>query len=688
MKLRALGLGLAVAALGCPKQPAEVPVSVTETDAAVTIHGKGVTVEVGRAAFSLEFTASGAPVTTAADSGVYFTQAGVKVPLGSLDGWTLADDRVTLLVASAAGQARVEVSFPRPGVARVALTPPAAATADYAGLRLASPRSEAVYGLIERIESSVGSSEFIPEEVGTLDRRGTVVEMQLTCSLALYTPFFQTSRGYGLYVEGTSIGHYDIAAADRDVLELKFELPPGVTSFAFDFLDGPEHDQIVDRYTALAGRPFLPPEWAFKHWRWRDEHRLAAPALLDGVPMNADLVEDITQYEALGIPVGNYTLDRPWATGDVSDLADPEEPGFGDLRFDEARFPNPQQMVDALNARGYHVFLWVGPWATGVETHAEAVDGGFLAPGSRFLIDFTKPEAVAWWKRRLTPVVQMGFAGLKLDRGDEDTPYDVGQVYADGRTGRELKNAYPLLFAQVHHDLMRELRGDDFLNYPRAGYAGSQAYAGFSAGDVPGTNILGQATDLGLRAAILMVQHNAFNGFPIWGSDTGGYAQFGDREVFARWLEFSAFCPIMEIGGVGTHAPWDMPTDPRVDTEVIDIYRAYVTLHHALVPYTYAHAEEAHRSGRPIAKPLVFRYRNDARVTRMWQEYLYGDDILVAPVWKVGQREQPVYLPAGRWVDFWDRSRVVEGPADLVEPAPLDRIPIFIREGAAVLQAL
>ena len=119
----------------------------------------------------------------------------------------------------------------------------------------------------------------------------------------------------------------------------------------------------------------------------------------------------------------------------------------------------------------------------------------------------------------------------------------MGDVYADGRTGRELQNAYPVLFAKVHHDLMRELRGSDFLNYPRTGYAGSLRYAGFSAGDVPGTKILGTATDLVLRSVILSVQHNAFNGFPIRGSDTGGYAEFGDREVFARRLEFSAFCP-------------------------------------------------------------------------------------------------------------------------------------------------
>ena len=123
---------------------------------------------------------------------------------------------------------------------------------------------------------------------------------------------------------------------------------------------------------------------------------------------------------------------------------------------------------------------------------------------------------------------------------------------------------------------------------------------------LPGKDFFKRPTDAGLRLSILAVQNAAFEGFPLWGSDTGGYEQFGDREVFARWLELSAFSPIMEIGGTGTHAPWDMPTEPHYDQEVIDIYRSFVIKHHALVPYTYRHAQEAGRSGRPIAKPLVF----------------------------------------------------------------------------------
>ena len=658
---------------------------VRDLGARLEITAQSLRVSIDKQPLRVSWQGSSGQVVAEAPQGLFFTSAGERVFLDHLTAFTSDGEHATLTADTAAGPAVLEVSVPLAGIGRLRLVPPASAAATSAGERLASPADELVYGLIERTVSDYVDSELIPKEIGSLNRRGTQVNMQVFMSEALYTPFFQTSRGYGVFVEGTTIGKYDLAASDPQALELEFELPPGVESLDYLFIDGPSHDQILDRYTQVAGRPFLPPQWAFKHWRWRDEHRIAAPATLDGVAMNADLVDDITHYEQLAIPIGNYEIDRPWATGDVDFLQEPEEPGFGDLEWDEVRFPNPQAMIDALNRRGYHLFLWVAPWATGVKTNAEAVAGGYLAPDSKFIIDFTNPNAVEWWKGKVKPLIEMGIAGLKLDRGDEDTPSLAVHVYADGRTGRELRNAYPGLFAKVSYDTVQSVRGNDFLNYPRAGYAGTQQWAVFSAGDIPGKDITGKPTDLGLRTAILAVQHDAFNGFPFWGSDTGGYEQFGDREVFARWIEFSTFCPIMEIGGTGTHAPWDMPTDPNDDQEMIDIYRQYVTLHHALVPYTYRHAQEANRSGRPIAKPLVFDYQDDPRVQDLWQEYLYGDDIIVAPVWQVGQRTQHVYLPAGSWVDYWDRSRILAGPLELDEPAPLDRIPIFVREGAEVL---
>ncbi len=654
--------------------------------ATIELRGAGARVTVSRDPFRLTFDADGGPTVTEADSGLFFVSGGERVLLGAVASADVGPGLVRLRVGSARGDATVEISFPKSGVARVSFRPPAGAAATAAGERLDSPADESIYGLAERAVTNVILSEAFALPVGGLDRRGTQVDMKMEATVALFTPFFHTSRGYGVFVEGTAIGRYDLAKANADAIEYEFEIPPGRDSLDYVFLAGPSPDAILDRYTSLTGRPFLPPEWAFKHWRWRDEHRVAAPATLDGVAMNADLVDDLTHYEELGIPVGNYTIDRPWGAGDLPGLVPPEQPGFGALYWDEARFPHPEEMIASLTRRGYHLFLWVAPWATGVTTNREAKENGYLAPSSDYIIDFTNPAAAAWWREKMEGLARMGVSGFKIDRGDEDTPSKPSDVYWDGRTGAELQNDYPTLMAKVHHDAVRAVRGDDFLNYPRAGYAGAQAWAGFSAGDVPGKNLFGRPTDAGLRLAILAMQNAGLMGFPIWGSDTGGYEQFGDREVFARWLEFSAFSPIMEIGGTGTHAPWDMPTQPHYDAEMIDIYRRYVTIHHALVPYLYEHAVEAHRSGRPIAKPLYLGYPDDPRLRDRWEEFLLGDDILVAPVWKLGTRSVDVYLPAGTWVDYWKPERVIEGPKDLGgEPAPFDRIPIYVRAGADVL---
>jgi alpha-glucosidase (family GH31 glycosyl hydrolase) len=674
--------------LGCGDrtvaQGGGVPLRVSETPAGLEVRAGGSRATVAKRPFRLTLAPSGGPDVEEAH-GLYFVSAGARVDLDALASWSLAGGTLQLTVDTAHGPATVELSAPLEGVLRVALAPPADAAATAAGERLASPADEAIYGLIERTVSDYRASEGFPEEIGSLDRRGTKVDMRVLFSFGLYAPFFQTSRGYGVLVDGTTFGTYDLALSDPGEVAFEFELPPGVTRFSYVALGGPRHAQVLEHYTALTGRPFVPPEWAFQHWRWRDEHRLGTPATLDGVAMNADLVDDVSHYEQLGIPVGNYTFDRPWGTGDLPDLTEPEEPGFGDLEWDQARFPNPQAMLDALNRRGYHVFLWVAPWATGVNTNREAREGGYLAPGSRYIIDFTNPAAVDWWSGKIRPLIEMGLAGLKVDRGDEDTPSDTTQVYADGRTGREIHNAYPEIMAHVFHDIVQSVRGDDFLVYPRTGYTGSSHWAVFSAGDVPGKDLSGKPIDLGLRNAILAQLHCAFLGFPMWGSDTGGYEQFGDREVFARWIEFSTFSPIMEIGGTGTHAPWDMPTEPNYDQQMIDIYRRYTTLRRDLVPYIYQHALETGRSGKPIARPLVFDYPDDPRTKDLWEEYLFGDDILVAPVWRVGQRTQHVYLPAGDWVDYWNPARRVAGPADLDEDVPLDRVPIFVRAGATVL---
>src|SRR5262245_60504910 len=193
---------------------------------------------------------------------------------------------------------------------------------------------------------------------------------------------------------------------------------------------------------------------------------------------------------------------------------------------------------------------------------------------------------------------------------------------------------------------------------------------GADAGTLRPPGRLGSAGLTSGCAAPSSASSAAFMGVPIWGSDVGGYYEFKDREVFARWIEFGAFSGIMEIGGVGTHAPWDMPTEPRYDQELIDIYRRYTSLRHALQPYIVSVARDA-ATGMPLVRPMPFADPKDRKLADLWDQYLFGPDLLVAPVWKVGQRRRSVYLPRGRWTSYWDRSQKFRGRRTIEVDVPL-----------------
>jgi alpha-D-xyloside xylohydrolase len=536
--------------------------------------------------------------------------------------------------------------------------------------RLAIPlaEGEAIYGLTARLVTEYSGDERKTGAIGGLDRRGEKVLMWVVPTFSVYSPFYISSRGYGMFITGTFPGSYDIGANKPDEMKIEWETDPAKGLTAYFFFGS--YDQILDQYTKLIGRPFLPPKWAYTPWRWRDEHRIGVPAELDGVKVNAQLAEDIKMYEQLDIPAGVYLIDRPYAEGFM---------GWSNLTFNPLRFPNAEKMSEIIHQRGYKLVVWGAPWAIGIgpkDFGAEARKLGYIVPGSKENIDYTNPAAVAWHQEKLTTFVkQYNIDGWKLDRGEEDIPDKVTDLWHDGRTGREMRNAYPWLYIKTYYDVMTAVKGRDFVLLPRPGYAGTQTISTNWGGDIPGT-------EAGLRMAIIGAQRVAFMGFPNWGTDTGGYREFTDREVFARWLAFSCLSPIMEVGGIGTHAPWNMPTKPRYDDEMITIYRRYHKLRMALLDYIYEQATKASATGAPIVRPLVFDYPDDPKVRNLGDEYLFGPDLLVAPIWQSGLREREVYLPAGAWTDFWDRAQTITGPATIKVPAPLDRIPLFIKKGS------
>jgi alpha-glucosidase (family GH31 glycosyl hydrolase) len=618
---------------------------------------------------------------------VEFSRADGSVDtLESLVSQRSADGTTYYEVATASGQ-RVTVSVAATNNAsfRIAVLD---AEAQAIAIAFNLEPGELIYGLTERLRDSAPLpipgmnppliEDFNPDAVSTLDRRGEIVDMFVRPTISLYAPFYHSSRGYGLWVEGTHPGVFDIGASTDDQLRFRMETT-AEQGLAFNVFLGPQHQQILQHYFERVGYPIRVPDWAFRHWLWHDELPGGATGTLDGNTVNAVIAEDMRRYEQYSIPAGVYLFDRPYLVG----ADDPDSEGFHRFEWDEQRLPNIDATLDSLRARGFKLAVWSAAWArnNGPGSHgAEAQALGYLAPGNSRVIDLTNPAAYLWWQQKLESfLTEYNINGIKLDRGEEFVPSALTDIYSDGRSGREVHNAHPVMQARVHHDALKAATQDDFVVLARAGYSGSQQWAASWGGDDVGT-------ELSLRSCIIKLQRAGFIGFPTWGSDTGGYYAFSDREVFARWLQFSALTPIMEIGGIGSRSPWNMPTEPNVDTQMIEIYARYVNLHHALIPYTAAQADLASTQGIPIARAMMFDFPEDARFADSWDQYMYGPDLLVAPVWQSGVRQREVLIPAGTWRLYWDQSQSWTGPTTISIAADLETLPLFIRDGATVIK--
>ena len=544
------------------------------------------------------------------------------------------------------------------------------------GLAVDAQSDEYFTGLMERVVDGPQQQSWSPGLQQAMNLRGQKVEMILKPTLAVYAPFYLSSRGYAVYTKGSWPGLFDFCADDSQRVLIQFEGP----SFEMKVYTSEEPGELVRQHALDAGPPVQPPKWAFTPWRWRDENKQRTN-YYDGTPVtgpfNSEAMEDILMMQAYGIPCGIYWIDRLWGPG-------PD--GYDDFEVDSRRLPNFPESVKWLNEKQIKTILWVGPfWNGQMATNALAKRYNF--PGQRPqkvgqnypLVDYTNPKATADWQAGVAKLLNLGVAGFKLDRGEENIPEHGNAKVFDGRSVRENRNAYPPMYLKAVYDISKKYRGNDFVAMPRAAYSGSAPYGVFWGGDIGGT-------PEGLRASIIGVQRSAVMGYPIWGSDTGGYReQTMDQDTCARWLGFSCFTPIMEVGPTRNRAFWDLPREPNYDTKLIAIWRLYARLHQRFADYSYKCAQEAHRTGMPIVRPLFLIDPKAASAWTNWQTYLYGPDLLVSPIWEKGKRTQEVYLPAGRrWRDAWNPDTVYDGGQTIVVKSELHQIPLAISVGSSV----
>ncbi|MFQ5824520.1 MAG: TIM-barrel domain-containing protein [bacterium] len=493
------------------------------------------------------------------------------------------------------------------------------------------------------------------QEIPTYDQRWTVP-----------IPFFISSRGYGIYAKTNGKFTFDFCTRESSAYSFWVEQP----ILSFYFIYGATPKDIIRLYTAMTGRMMKPPSWEFGVWKWRD-----------WVFDETEVYQDATMLKSLDIPASVIFIDSPWSNEYI------------DYEFNPKQFPNPKKMIDDLHEMGYRVLLWMLPFVNpAAKNYKEADEKGYFVKdstgqtyqiawwipsgskeiglttnGKGGMIDFTNPDAVKWWQNQIAKVVDLGIDGFKMDDCDPYILPDDAYLF-NGKRGFEMKH-YPLLYNKAVYELMEERRHGDFVLIPRAGSAGSQKY-------VPAFWAADQSPDFdfktGLPSVIRGGQSIGLVGFPFWGSDVGGYRWAPTKEVFARWIQFGAFSPIMEVGGKSYHEPW------MFDDEVERLFRAYAQLHTYLFPYISHYAEVALKDGTPIMRPLFLEFPEDQQAYKEEFEYMFGGELLAAPVYQPGT-SRSVYLPKGKWMDFWSH-KITKGPTTIISyPAPLDKIPLFVR---------
>ena len=453
-------------------------------------------------------------------------------------------------------------------------------------------------------------------------------------------PFYVTSRKYGIYVRSSSRGHYTIAQA-------------GKTSFNFhdrqlryDIIVGPDYASIFKGYNELAGPSVMPPSWAFSSIWWRDDEH---DDLRRARNAQEKVLDDADRLRSLRLPAGSIWLDRPYGSGEM---------GWGNMDFD-ASFPDPPKMIRDLNDRGINLLLWVANRSWN-QLLVEGSARQYLYFGKGSAADMKLPGAYNWFKDKLDEYVRLGIKGYKVDRGDEDE-----LPLAD-------ENLNAILYPKMTAESLSDRYGQDFFQFTRNVNDTARKYTAVWNGDT-------QSTFAGLQVSLKTALRSGAINFPMWGSDTGGYIRVPDKELFARWLEFSAYSSMMEILIGPKRTIWD-----DYDDELVHIAQTYVNAHHDLIPYTRSFLFYATRSGMPVMRALIFSFPSDDSLSDVWDEYLFGSEILVAPVTVAHAADRKVYLPAGRWLDYNDKRTVYPGQTTVTVPAPLQELPLFVREGAII----
>ena len=510
---------------------------------------------------------------------------------------------------------------------------------------------EYVYGLGERFTSFIKNGQVV--DIWNEDG-GTSSEQSYK-----NIPFYLTNRGYGVLVNHPEKVSFEVAS--EKVERVQFSVPGETLEYFVIY--GPTPRQILERYTALTGRPALPPAWSFGLW------------LSTSFTTNYDegtVTSFIDEMARRDIPLHVFHFDCFWM----------REFNWCDLQWDSRFFPDPSGMLSRLKNRGLHICVWINPYiAQRSMLFDEAAQNGYLLKrpngdtwqtdkwqAGMGIVDFTNPEACKWFAEKLRALLKMGVDTFKTDFG-ERIPTDV--VYHDGSEPFTMHNYYTYLYNKTVFDLLCDERGEsDALVFARSATTGGQQFPVHWGGDCTATF---ESMAESLRGGLSL----GLSGFGFWSHDIGGFEQTASADVYKRWTAFGLLSSHSRLHGSSSYrVPWNY------DEEAVAVLSKFTKLKCSLMPYLYRAAIQAHEQGTPMLRSMLLEFPDDPTCAYLDLQYMLGDSLLVAPVFGY-DGSVSYYVPEGRWTNLLN-GKQVEGPGWKRETHDFLSLPLLVRPNAVI----
>lgn len=510
---------------------------------------------------------------------------------------------------------------------------------------------ECIYGFGEKFTQFVKNGQTV--EMWNSDG-GTSSEQSYKC-----VPFYISSKGYGVFVNST--GNVSFEVGSDTVNKVSFTLPG--EELEYFFIGGENLREVLENYTALTGRPSLPPAKTFGLW-------LSTSFLTN---YNEETVMSFIDGMAdRGIPLQMFHFDCFWM----------REFHWTDFEWDKRHFPDPKAMLSRLSKRGLGLCCWINPYiAKRSSVFDECEEKGYFIKnkdGSVFrtdfwqpgmaIVDFTNPDARKWYSDKVRSLLEMGITAIKTDFG-ERIPTDV--CYYSGEDPVYMHNYYSYLYNKTVFDTLKEFYGENnACLFARSATAGCQKFPVHWGGDCTGEFSSMSET---LRGGLSLCS----SGFGFFSHDIGGFENTSSAAVYKRWCAFGLMSTHSRLHGSASYrVPWEY------DDEAVDVLRFFTRLKGRLMPYLYAQAVRTAETGVPMMRPMVIDFAEDRVCRFLDEQYMLGCDLLCAPVFN-DEGIAEFYLPEGKWYDIIT-GRMYEGGRYHRTVCSFMEMPVLARPGSII----